>query len=66
MFLGLFVSRVSEVVFAFCFGEAAEQFADTLTNGIGSTGSSLSQEMLEFCENLFDGVQVRGLFGQEE
>src|SRR5262249_1660984 len=41
-------------------------FADGEANGLERSRGGLSEQMFELCEDLLDGVEVRGVFGQEE
>ena len=43
-----------------------ESFADCVTDGIDGASCGLSKEMFEFGKDLFDRVQVGGVFWQEE
>jgi hypothetical protein len=43
-----------------------EGFADCGAHGVDSSSGGLSDEMLEFGKDLFDGVQVGRVFWQEE
>ena len=47
-------------------GEGFERLADGVIDVIDGPGRSLAQQSFEFGEDLLDGVQVRGVFGQEE
>lgn len=60
------VAKVPEVVSAFLTCEGIEEFADRVADGLDSSGADLAQEMLELGEDLFDWVQVGGVFGQED
>ena len=47
-----------EIVGAFFGREGLEGFADCGAHGVNGSSGSLSDEMLEFGKDLFDGVQV--------
>jgi hypothetical protein len=43
-----------------------ESLADSEANGFDRSGSRFSEQVFELGKDLFDGVQVGGVFGQEE
>ena len=65
MILGL-ITSIAEVVGAFLGGEGTEEFADRDAYGFDSSRGGFSQQMFELGEDLFDRVQVGGVFWQEE
>src|ERR1700748_3190564 len=66
MKLGSSVSRVCQIACAFFGREELENLADGEAYGFDGSGGGFSQEVLEFGEDLLDGVQVRRVFWQEE
>ena len=65
LLLGLRVSGVFEVCGAFGGRILGEDFAAGLADGFVTSRPDLSEQGLELCEDLFDGVEVGGVFRQE-
>ena len=59
--MGLRVSGVFEVCGAFGGRVLGEDFAAGLADGLVTSRPDLSQQGLELCEELFDGVEVGGV-----
>ena len=57
---------IFDVVCALLRCEAFEQFADSVTDRIDGARGLPAQQGLEFGEDLLDGVEVWGVFGQED
>jgi hypothetical protein len=66
MLSGLPISCVSEVVGAFGCGVSVEQLADGGGDGVEGSRRSLAQKLLELGEDLFDRVQIGGVFREKE
>src|SRR6266851_5505806 len=66
MLLGLGIAGVSEIVGAFGGRKCSEDFADCDADSFGRARGGLAQQVLELGEDLFDRVQVRRVFRQEE
>ena len=66
MLLGLGIAGVSEIVGAYGGRKCSEDFADCDADGFGRARGGLAQQVLELGEDLFDRVQVRRAFWQEE
>ena len=60
------ISGVFEVVGAFLRLEGCEKLADCRAEGLWGASGGLSQEVLELGEDLFDRVQIGGIFRQED
>ena len=59
------VSRVSEVVFTFLGRELVEKGSDLAPDGFLASLCGLSEEVLEFGDDLLDRVQVGRVGGEE-
>lgn len=57
---------VFEVVGAFLGREGVEKLADRGADGLDGPGLGLSEQALELCEGLLDGVQIGRVFGEED
>jgi len=57
---------VLEVVQTFARREAGEQVANDVPEGLEGTGGGFAQQGLELGEELFDGIEVRGIRRQIE
>ena len=66
MILGYAVSGVCEVVGAFLRGEGVEELADRGRDRRDGSRREFAQAMFELSKDLFDGVQVGRVFGQED
>ena len=55
-----------EVIGAFICGEGAEELTDRCANGFDRPRRGLAQQMLELGKDLLDGVEVGGIFRQED
>src|SRR6266699_1924385 len=66
MILSPRVSCVFEVIGAFLWREGLEQLADCRAEGLNGARRAFSQQVFELGKDLFDGVQVRRVFRQEE
>jgi hypothetical protein len=64
--LGLRVSCVLEVCGAFGGRVLGEDFAAGVADGFGASRPDLSEQGLELGEDLLDGVEVGGVFRQEQ
>src|SRR5262249_1410457 len=60
------ISGVCEGVGAFLRCEGLKQLPDRSTDGFDRSGGAFAQQVLEFGEDLFDRVQVGGVFWQED
>ena|SRR6266511_401040 len=66
MILSSRISGVFEVIGAFLWREGLEQLADCRAEGFNGARGAFSQQVFELGKDLFDGVQVRRVFWQEE
>ena len=66
MILRRVISGLFEIVSAFGWRDGIEDVADCVADGVGGSLGGFAQEVLELGEELFDGVQVGGVFRQEE
>ncbi len=66
MILSPRVSGVFEVIGAFLWREGLEQLADCRAEGLNGARGAFSQQVFELGKDLFDGVQIRRVFRQEE
>src|SRR5215471_3874664 len=60
------IAVMGEEVEAFAGRDVRENGGDRAVDGIAGSAGSLAQPMLEFGEEHLDGVEVRGVLGQEE
>jgi len=65
MALGL-IAQIFEIVGAFLGCEGIKKLADCCANRVDGSRGSLSEQVLELGKELFDRVQVGGVFWQEE
>src|ERR1700694_5089963 len=66
MILSPRVSGVFEIIGAFLWPEGLEQLADCGAEGFNGARGAFSQQVFELGKDLFDRVQVRRIFRQEE
>ena len=66
MILSPRVSGVFEVIGAFLWREGLEQLADCRAEGLNGARGAFSQQVFQLGKDLFDGVQIRRVFRQEE
>ena len=59
------ISGFYEEVSTFLRGNGIEDLADGVANGVDGSFGSLAQQVFELGEELFDGVEVGRIFGQE-
>src|SRR6266702_4305807 len=66
MILSPRVSGVFEVIGAFLWREGLEQLADCRAEGLNGARGAFSQQVFQLGKDVFDGVQIRRVFRQEE
>ena len=66
MILFRVISCFYEVVSTFLRCDGSEDLSGSIADGIGGAARGFAQQVFELGEELFDGVQVGGVFWQEE